>query len=587
MRILIVDNDAAARDAYARCFAGADFDIEAGPHEPDVFDRVARALSADTPFAVAFVDSAGQGRDTLRRLRAIDIDLNLVVVTAEPDFSAAGIGGPVDKLFHIAKPFASAEIVHMATALRERWSLDRALLTARAHLRAQVLLLEERRRELAEAEARAVHSATHDSLTGAPNRVAFLDALEERVRRPGRFAAAMLDLDRFKLVNDTLGHLAGDQLIREMYAILQANAPADALVARLGGDEFGILFDADCSGGGMATCARLVAACAVPITVLGSTVQGGASAGVVVVDGGSGEAIDVVRRADLALNEAKRRGRGGVQLFDAAMDEDLVARRRIEQELGDALARGELSLEYQPIVERDGLAIEGFEALLRWRNPEHDAIAPETFLAVAEESNLIHTLGDWVLARALEQVKRWPNQYVAVNVSPRQFRRHDFAGYVAACLDKAGVAASRLQIEVTERALAADPDRAAETLRRLRRIGCRVALDDFGTGQASLGGIRALALDVLKIDRSFIEPIGREREAAAIVHSIVHLGRALGFQVIAKGVETAAQVQALRIAGASHLQGFFLAHPADGEQACGMARAGLSAPEPLRAVLRG
>lgn len=561
MRILIVDDDHAVRDLYARWLGDAGFDLAGFGTGPAVVEAATQALSDDAPFAVAFVDTDGAGADTARRLRVLDPDLNLVVVTADLGFAPATIGGGIDKLFHIAKPFAAAEIVQTATALRERWTIDRQLITARAQLRAQVLLLEERRRDLAEAEARAVHSATHDSLTEAPNRLAFLQALEARTRRPGSFAVGMVDLDRFKLVNDTLGHHAGDSLIRAMCAILHAEAPFGTLVARLGGDEFGLLFDTSGERAAVAACTRIVTACAVPIAVIGTTVQSGASAGVMVAQGGSGEAIDLVRRADLALNEAKRRGRGGVRLFDESMDEELRHRRRIEGELALALERGELALAFQPIVDRDDLGVEGFEALLRWNHPTRGSLAPAGFLAVAEESNLIHALGDWVLGEALAEAARWQQPYVAVNVSPRQFRRHDFARHVAGHLARAGVSASRLRIEVSERALADDPDRAATTLKQLRGLGCRVVLDDFGDGPCNIGELRRLSIDAVKTDRSYVHAIGREQGAAGVLHALVHLGRSLGLEVVAKGVETDAQLQVLRIAGASQVQGFIVAPP--------------------------
>ena len=570
MRILIVEDDCAVRDHYAACLGVAGFDFASFENGQTALDAASRALSDDAPFAVAFVETRGAGADAARRLRLLDPDLNLVIATGEPGFAPDTIGGAVDKLFHIAKPLAPAEIVQTATALRERWAIDRQLITARAQLRAQVLLLEERRRELAEAEARAVHSATHDSLTEAPNRLAFLRGLEARARRPGRFAVAMIDLDRFKLVNDTLGHLAGDALIRAMCDILHLEALAGALVARLGGDEFGILFDAAGERAAVAACTRIVSACAVPIPVIGTTVQSGASAGVVVVDGG-GEAIEFVRRADLALNQAKRRGRGGVQLFDESMDEALRNRRRLEGELALALERGELALAYQPIVERDGLELEGMEALLRWHHPERGTLAPIGFLAVAEESNLVHALGDWVLGQALAEAAQWRRPYVAVNISPRQFRRHDLARHVAGHLAQAGVPASRLQIEVTERAIADDPDRAANTLRQLRALGCRIALDDFGTGDANLASLRRLPLDALKIDGRFVHAVGRERGGSAFLHALVQLGRAMELDIVAEEVETAAQLQALRIAGASHLQGYFVAPPITAEAARALA----------------
>ena len=596
-RILIVDDEAAMHDSYRRSFArtrsdagdvldamaadlwddtpetgGEDAPDYALTHSTQGLDAVAeveRAIAAGTPYAVAFIDirmpPGIDGRETAKRIRALDADINLVVVTGYSDFSPleiSKVAGPADKIFYIAKPFEVAEIQQTAAALVARWANDRALEAARVQLSRQVTQLELQSAELAANESRAIHIATHDSLTDAPNRLAFIRALGERSRRPGTFATAMVDLDRFKLVNDTLGHLAGDALLREICAILHGAAPAGALIARLGGDEFGILFDSPGDEAAAMDCDRLIAAVSTTILVFGHSVQGGASAGVVVGQGGiGGDPIDVLRRADLALNDAKRAGRGVVRLFDESMDEGIRFRRRIETGLGEAIERGELSLVYQPIVSRGPLEVEGFEALLRWNTADYGPISPAVFIPIAEESNLIHELGDWVLEAALAEVRHWPGQYVSVNFSPRQFRRHNFVGYIMECVQRAGIAPARLQIEITETAIFDDAERAAETLYKLRQMGFRIALDDFGTGYSSLYNIRKFALDSLKIDRSFIDGMGRERESAAIVHSIIHLGRALGLGVIAEGVETAAQVQMLRLAGASHLQGYFFSRP--------------------------
>ncbi|SEM77141.1 diguanylate cyclase (GGDEF) domain-containing protein [Sphingomonas gellani] len=608
MRILIVDDEQAVHDSYRRSFAAAGTDARAlrdmaselfgGSDDPQVDAdepvafvlthcftgeeavRVVEDARADAePFAVAFIDvrmpPGIDGRETTRRIRAIDPDINLVIVTGYSDFSPAEISrvaGPPDQVFYIAKPFEVAEVQQTATALATRWAADRDLAQARALLAAQVIQLEEQAAELAANESRAMHMAMHDSLTDAPNRAAFQRALGKRVRRKGLFAAAMIDLDRFKLVNDTLGHLAGDALIREIYGILNRTAPDGAVVARLGGDEFGILFDTDCADSACMACNRMVSACATTMTVFGHTVRGGASAGLVVVDGAEGcDPVDVMRRADLALNDSKRAGRGVVRIFDESMDEGIRFRRRIEGGLSQALERDELTLSYQPIVSRDTLEVVGFEALVRWETPDYGSVSPAMFIPIAEESNTIHELGDWVLAAALAQVRTWPGQYVSVNFSPRQFRRPNFVGHIVQAVQHAGVEPSRLQIEITETAIFDDADRAADTLYRLRQMGFRIALDDFGTGYSSLYNIRKFALDSLKIDRSFIDGMGRERESAAIVHSIIHLGRALGLGIIAEGVETEAQVQALRIAGASHLQGFFFSSPIDAGTAQAMA----------------
>ncbi|MCI1142683.1 EAL domain-containing protein [Sphingomonas sp. WKB10] len=607
-RLLIVDDEPAMHDSYARCFAvqrgaaenaldamaaelfgddapaadtAADdsFDLTHCHQGLDAVAAVEAALAAGTPYAVAFIDvrmpPGIDGRETARRIRALDPEINLCIVTGFSDFSPieiSKVAGPADKIFYIAKPFEVAEIVQTATALAHRWQVDRELTAAREQLAAQIVQLEEQSAELAANESRAIHMATHDSLTDAPNRLAFLRALGDRAKRPGLFATAMFDLDRFKIVNDTLGHLAGDALIREVCSILHAQAPEGAIVARLGGDEFGVLFDAPGDEAAVMACDRIVAACAGTHQVFGNSVQSGASAGLVVVEGaGVCDPIDALRRADLALNDAKRAGRGVTRLFDESMDEGIRFRRRIEHGLGQAIARDELSLVHQPIVARNQLEVTGFEALVRWNTQEYGPISPATFIPIAEESNVIHELGDWILDTALAMVTRFPGQYVSVNFSPRQFRRHNFVGHIMEAVQRAGVTPNGVQIEITETAIFDDAERAAEALYKLRQMGFRIALDDFGTGYSSLYNIRKFALDSLKIDRSFIDGMGRERESAAIVHSIIHLGRALGLEVIAEGVETEAQVQALRLAGASHLQGYFFSRPVAPDAALALA----------------
>ena len=623
MRLLIVDDEPGMHESYRRSFApavdagasalsamasdlfgddAADASADAAPvfecvHHNQGLDAVAEvagALAAGEPFAVAFIDvrmpPGIDGKETARRIRALDPQINIVIVTGYSDFSPmeiSKVAGPADKIFYLAKPFEVAEIVQTATALGKRWEVDRELAAARETLARQVVQLEEQAAELAANESRAVHLANHDTLTDAPNRLAFQRTLADRARRPGLFAVAMIDLDRFKLVNDTLGHLAGDELIREICGILQRTVPENGMVARLGGDEFGLLFDTPGDEAAMMACERVVAACGVSMKVLGHSVQGAASCGVVTaVEDGNRDPIDLMRRADLALNDAKRQGRNTARLFDESMDEGIRVRRRIENGLGQAIARDELGMVYQPILANGTFEVVGFEALLRWHTQEYGPISPATFIPIAEESNLIHELGDWVLARSLEVLKEWPGQYVSVNFSPRQFRRHNFVGYIMEQVQKAGIEPRRLQIEITETAIFDDAERAAETLYKLRQMGFRIALDDFGTGYSSLYNIRKFALDSLKIDRSFIDGMGRERESAAIVHSIIHLGRALGLGVIAEGVETEAQVALLRAAGASHLQGYFFSRPVAAEVAREIAEARYISDEG-EVVLRG
>ncbi len=578
VRVMVVDDDAVLHDCYRRILVGAgdaSFRLFHAERGSDAVAEAKRAAMAGEDYAVAFIDlnmAPMNGRETARRLRRIDPATNIVIVTGAGDVPLAEIAraaGPVDRLFFIAKPFSATELLQTASALAARWCRDRDMAVTHRQLLAQVALLEEQKAELAANESRAVHIAFHDSLTDAPNRLAFQRALEERTRAPGTFATAMIDLDRFKRVNDTLGHLAGDALIREICAIIHRAAPAGALVARLGGDEFGLLFDTPDEATAVTACESVIAACSVPLQVYGHGVQAGASAGLVVVEGGDGrEPIDVIRRADLALNEAKRQGRGIARRFDETMDDSIRLRRRMERRLVRAIPDQALSLVYQPIVAKADLEIVGFEALLRWHSEDFGAtIGPAEFLPIAEESNLIHDLGDWVVTEALGRVKEWPGQYVSINFSPRQFHRHQFAQRLLDQTNAAGVTPGRVQIEITERAIFDGTGQVADTLHSLRQMGFRVALDDFGTGYSSLYNIRTIALDCLKIDRSFIDGMGRDREAAAIVHSIIQLGRALGLDVAAEGVETDVQIQALRIAGAQYLQGFGLCRPVDAARA--------------------
>lgn len=601
MRILIVDDEPGMHESYRQCFkragGGQDnaldtmaaelFGADDAPVAADVpasFDTthcmqgaegveaVAAGLARGERFAVAFIDvrmpPGIDGKETAKRIRALDPDINLVIVTGFSDFSPLEISraaGPADKIFYIAKPFQAEEVVQTATALSQRWESDRALAAA-------MELLEEQKAELAANESKATHLANHDSLTDAPNRLAFMRALTDHVRGPDVFAMAMMDLDRFKLVNDTFGHLAGDELIRMVCGVVQASVPEGGFVARLGGDEFAVLMKVTGEDEAVMAVERLLLACSTTFTVFGHSVQGSASAGLVIVQPGmQHDPIDVMRRADLALNESKKSGRGVVRLFDESMDESIRFRRQIEGGLSQAIANGELRLVYQPIVARDEMEVVAFEALLRWNSPEYGSISPGLFIPIAEESNLIHELGDWVLDEALRMLQQWPGQYVSVNFSPRQFRRQNFVGHVVERVQRAGIEPSRLQIEITETAIFDNAERAADTLYRLRQMGFRIALDDFGTGYSSLYNIRKFALDCLKIDRSFIDGMGKERESAAIVHSIIHLGRALGLEVVAEGVETAAHLGALQLAGCSHYQGYYLARPLEADHSIELA----------------
>lgn len=606
MRVLILDEDPARHDAYrdsldplfavgvrsGDCKTGnigqagdhADIYAQARVHHicgHDAVAEVRRSLVAGDRFAVAFIGLS----DTIvaeaitMQLREVDPDLNLVLMAQHdhhPPVDLERLAAPPEKILYLAGPFDSREVVQAVVALGARWKMDRELAGSRSTPDRPVAAMEPQAAvAIADDDSRALHLAAHDPLTQAPNRLAFFEAVRERARRPGVFAIAAVDLDRFKLVNDTLGHVTGDAILRETCGLLQSLVPDGGMVARLAGDEFGILFDTAGAPAAVMACERMVAGCCVARRVLGHVVQTSVSAGVVVTEESErADPLDLMRKADLALNDAKRGGRNIARRYEAHMDEGTRVRRAVQDGLSRAIARGELEMLFQPIVASRGLEIAGFEALLRWDTDEFGSISPGIFIPIVEESDLIHELGDWVIETSLDALRRWPGQYVSVNFSPRQFRRANFVGYVLEKVQKAGVEPLRVQIEITETALFDDVERAAETLYRLRQMGFRVALDDFGTGYSNLYNMRKFALDAVKIDRSFIEELERERVSAAIVRSITQLGRALQLEVVAEGVETQGQVALLRAAGVSHFQGYLLSHPVRAEVAQALVEAG-------------
>ncbi len=522
----------------------------------DAVALVEQSRAADNPFQVAFIDirmpPGIDGKETARRIRAIDPDINLVIVSGYSDHSItdiAAVAGPPDKIFYISKPFAADEVRQMALALARRWDHDAQ----------QVELLRDKVVELAASEARAVHIANHDFLTTAPNRMAYQRELTERLMRGKEpFAVVALDLDRFKHVNDTFGHGAGDDLLIKVYSALRQDAPAESLIARLGGDEFAILFPCSDAQLGQEVCQRLVESCSQIFQIFGVRVQIGASAGFLISKDCSPDstASDLMRFADMALYAAKRDGRKRVRLFDAQMDASVRFRLQIEEGLLGALQSGELKLVYQPIVERNSLAIVGFEALARWESIEHGLISPRVFIPIAEESGLIREIGDWTIRRALEDCRNWPDQYVSINFSPKQFKQSDLIATLCSYALAADVSHDRIQIEITETAIFDDVERAKSLLLDLRALGFRVALDDFGTGYSSLFNLKNFAVDCIKVDKSFIDGLGKDPSSTAIVRAVTQLAQALGLTVVAEGVESDVQCQALRVIGCTHMQGY-------------------------------
>jgi diguanylate cyclase (GGDEF)-like protein len=420
----------------------------------------------------------------------------------------------------------------------------------------------ERRR----AEERIAFLAHHDALTGLPNRNLFRERAEQAVADLGRgkgSAVLCLDLDRLKAVNDTLGHGAGDQLLRAVAGRLTACARDTDTVARLGGDEFAVVqAGVDDPEDAELLAERILQALAQPYDLDGHRVVVGASLGIALAprDGAQGERL--LRCADTALYRAKTDGRGVHRFFEPEMDTRLLARRTMELDLRRALGANELELLYQPLVNLRAGRVCGFEALLRWRHPERGMVSPAEFIPVAEETGLIIPIGAWALRRACLDASAWPEPVrVAVNVSPVQFRSPRLVEAVAEALSEADLPASRLELEITESVMLHDSAATMGTLRRLHDLGMLIAMDDFGTGYSSLGYLRSFPFDKIKIDQSFIQDLQKEGGAEAIVRAITGLGCSLGMRTTAEGVETEAQLSRLRFEGCTEAQGYLFGRP--------------------------
>jgi diguanylate cyclase (GGDEF)-like protein len=428
-------------------------------------------------------------------------------------------------------------------------------------------VLRKRSLSLGRSQAQIRHLATHDVLTGLPNRKQFADRLDEALRRASATGEAMavlyLDLDRFKEVNDTLGHAAGDELLREFADRLRRLTRESDMVARLGGDEFMILLRGVGSKADVEhLCRRIIESTRTPFEVGGTQVFVGVSVGVSLSPHDGSERPELTRRADVALYSAKAGGRSDFAFFAAEMDLLINERRDLERDLRKALERpGELEVYFQPLFDARTHKLSGAEALLRWHHPQRGPIPPDVFVPVAEQNGLIEQLGEFALRKACAAAVSWKLEVIAVNVSALELKNPSYAVRVANILMTSGLSPRHLELEVTETALADKGGECARNVAALRELGVRFALDDFGTGFSSLGRLQQLDVDRIKIDRSFVQGFGTANGDEAIVQAIVDLARATGLQTTAEGVETADQDAFLQGIGCDDLQGFLLARP--------------------------
>lgn len=408
--------------------------------------------------------------------------------------------------------------------------------------------------------------ATHDVLTGLANRALFNETIRNRFsvlcsRLPA--ALIMADLDLFKQVNDTLGHPVGDALLKAVAGRLRSLAPPGALVARLGGDEFALWLPPGSGSDAETLAARIVNLLNRPFLLLGNVIEIGGSVGVALAPGDADDPEMLVRAADLALYAAKQAGRNAWQRFLPEMDAAARQRQQLVQDLRRALALGALRIDYQPLVAARGRGVAGFEALVRWERPGHGLVAPADFIPVAEDNGLIVPIGEWVLHTACREAMTWPGAMrIAVNLSPRQLEDGDrLIATVARALAESGLPAQRLELEVTETALAQAGDAGLSQLHRLRAMGVRISIDDFGTGHSSLSRLLDFPFDCIKVDRSFVAGLGHDDKAGALVRSIAALARSLNVTAVAEGVETPEQALLARHDGFTQLQGYLISRP--------------------------
>jgi diguanylate cyclase (GGDEF)-like protein len=430
--------------------------------------------------------------------------------------------------------------------------------------------------ELEASRTQAEQQALHDPLTGLPNRILLDDRLMHALtRRGGKTpAVVLLDLDRFKNVNDTLGHQAGDMLIRDFGKRLIGLLREQDTIARLGGDEFAVLVEDAGEANVRLLCERILEAVKQPFEILGRQVFVGVSLGVALASPvAKADASELIRRADIALYRSKGNGRNRYTIFTEEMDAAVRKRARIEEDLRKALASGVgLQVHYQPVVDATGARVVGLEALVRWEHPRLGLISADQFVPVAEETGLVDALGEWVMHEACRLSVQWPGRFVAVNLSPAQFHSNELADRLAAIAAAVGADPVQIQLEVPERIIFDDSDPIRTTIGNLRRSGFGVVLDNFGTGYSSLGYLQRFEIDKLKIDKCFVSSIGPAGDALPMTMAILALGEALGVPVAAEGVETPDQQQFLAAAGCMEMQGFLFSRPVPESELAGLLR---------------
>jgi diguanylate cyclase (GGDEF)-like protein len=554
------------------------FEVHSAHQGQDGVRMAGAALARGEPYAMTFVDMrmppGWDGLKTIRELWNVDPDIQVVICSAHSDYDWADVVQGLDysdKLLVLRKPAEPIEILQCATALSRKWRNERLV---RQQVDGLEQLIQLRTRGLEAAHRQLRHLATHDALTGLPNRVLLDDRLNQAAAHADRdsrpFTLMVCGIDRFKLVNESLGHGAGDQLLQEFARRLNKVVGPGDTVARTGGDEFFLLIN---SVGQVDDANRLamraIEALQQPIRIGAIDVRSSASMGIAVYPADGATARALAAHAEAAMRCAKQRGRGGIQRFEGGMSTRAAERVQLESELHTAVTQGQFQLYYQPKVHTRTGAMRGAEALIRWIHPQRGLIPPDAFIPLAEECGLIGAIGDWVVREACLQARAWQDQgleplRVSVNLSPSQFRGSGLADTIRGALEAAKLDPRFFEVELTESAVMSDPEESIAILEQLSAMGVLVSVDDFGTGYSSMSYLRRFPIDKLKIDRVFISELASRPEDASIVRAIVSLAHSLRLKVVAEGVETAAQLEFLSAIGCDEYQGYYFSRPVPG-----------------------
>jgi diguanylate cyclase (GGDEF)-like protein len=584
-RLLIVDDISDNRSILKRRFERRGFDVTEAESGLVAIDLIEKA-----PFDLVLLDVMMPGIDgmeTLKRIRSRKSASALPVIMVTAKSESDNI---VDALEHgandyVTKPVDFAVALARVNTQISRRRAEQQVALANEELRRANEDLERRveerthrlidvnqrlKEEIADREemqAKSQYLAYHDSLTGLGNRLLFKEQLDEALKdvsvAPHPLAVLFLDLDGFKAVNDTLGHSVGDLLLKSIAAKLRDLLPSTDRIARLGGDEFAILqMSSPQPVSSTVLAERIIEIVAQPHNIEGHDATVGASVGIAIARPGEMTTENLLKSADLAMYSAKSEGRGTYRIFDPQMDAIVQTRRSLERDMRTSLAQGGFELYYQPLVNLQTKRVTAFEALMRWHHKDRGAVPPVEFIPVAEDMGLIVQLGEWALRQACREAAGWPDDIrVSVNLSPLQFAKGNLVSTVVSALAASGLAASRLELEITESVLLEKSDRNIAILTQMRELGVRISMDDFGTGYSSIGYLRSFPFDKIKIDQSFVRDLLVDEGSLAIVRAIAGLGVSFGMTTTAEGVETEEQMRCLNLEGCVEVQGYLYSKP--------------------------